>query len=132
MYNLKDWVLNYAAYNTLGQLENTASTDLAFKQDLQAHKLYVNVLDQINDITIEYVPWYQTVDDVKNTYWQDILLRLSIALTKIALGRIRSRFSQSNALWQGDGAQMLAEGNEELKNLREILRVNASMILPID
>ena len=68
MYNLKDWVLNYAAYNTLGQIENTASTDLAFKQDLQDHKLYINVVDEITDITIEYVPWYKTVEDVKNTY----------------------------------------------------------------
>lgn len=132
MYNLKDWVLNYAAYNTLGQMENTASTDLAFKQDLQNNKLYINVLDDPGYITLEYVPKLNTVEDVKSAYWQDILLRLSVALTKIALGRIRGRFQQTNALWAQDAETMLSEGNDELKTLRETLRANASMILPID
>jgi hypothetical protein len=60
--------LNYAAYNTLGQLQNTSSTDLAFKQDLQDNKLYINVLDSPGDITIEYVPVFRTVEDVKSSY----------------------------------------------------------------
>ena len=89
-------------------------------------------MDEPVNITIEYVPWYQSVEDVKNSYWQDILLRMSVALTKVALGRIRSRFTQTNALWGQDGAEMLQEGTTELAELRNILRTNASMILPID
>lgn len=60
--------MNYAAYNTLGQLENTASTDLAFKQDLQANKLYINTLDDPDFITLEYVPVIRTPEDVKSAY----------------------------------------------------------------
>ena len=50
-----------------------------------------------------------------------MILRLSIALTKITLGRIRSRFTQSNALWAQDGETMLNEGNAELTDIREKL-----------
>ena len=57
---------------------------------------------------------------------------MSVALTKVALGRIRSRYKQSNALWEQDGETLLNEGNEELKELRETLRVNAQLCYPLD
>lgn len=132
MYNLNDYVSNYAAYNTLLQTLNTTTTDLAFKQDKATHKLYINCVDRPQYITIEYVPVFKDVDEVKTEYWQDILLRLSVALTKVTLGRIRSRYTQNNALWSQDGDRMLEEGTTELTNLREILRVNSQVIYPID
>ena len=57
---------------------------------------------------------------------------LSVALMKIGLGRIRSRYTQSNALWTQDGEQLLNEGNEELTTLREQLRVASQLTYPID
>jgi hypothetical protein len=57
---------------------------------------------------------------------------MCVGLTKVALGRIRTRFSQSNALWAQDGEKLLEEGNTELKDLREILRTNANLVYPID
>jgi hypothetical protein len=57
---------------------------------------------------------------------------MCVALTKITLGRIRTRFSQSNALWAQDGEKLLEEGNTELKELREILRTNANLAYSID
>jgi hypothetical protein len=57
---------------------------------------------------------------------------MGVALTKITLGRIRTRFSQSNALWAQDGERLLEEGNTELKELREILRTNANLAYSID
>lgn len=133
MYNLNDWVMTYAAWNTALQIRNTTSTDLAFKQDMDAKKLYINcAYDKPSLITIEYVPVYQDVNEIKSDYWTDVLLKLSVALTKVTLGRIRSRYKQSNALWSGDGDQILAEGNEELKDLREKLSANSQVIYPID
>ena len=61
-----------------------------------------------------------------------ILMRLSIALTKVTLGRIRTRYTQSNALWTQDGDTILAEGREELTNLREALLANSELCYPID
>ena len=40
MYNFNDYVYNYAAYNTLLQIRNTTSTDLAFRYDKSSNKLY--------------------------------------------------------------------------------------------
>jgi hypothetical protein len=83
-------------------------------------------------ITIEYIPKLNSVEDIVSDYWIDILIKLSVALTKVVLGRIRTRFSQSNALWAGDGDKMLEEGNSELKELRELLRLNSNMVYLID
>ena len=43
MYNLNNYLLNYMTYNTLLQIRNTASTDLAFKEDKHNNKLYINI-----------------------------------------------------------------------------------------
>ena len=115
------------------QIRNTLSTDLAFKYDKQAEKLYINVSEVAPArITIEYIPVINDVSDIKSDYWIDIITRLSVALTKQILGRIRSRFTQSNALWTMDGAQMLSEGAAELQDLRDRLTANAQLVYPID
>jgi hypothetical protein len=83
-------------------------------------------------ITIEYIPKLKSVEDIKSDYWIDILIKLCIALTKIILGRIRTRFTQSNALWVQDGEKLLEEGNTSYKELQEVLRLNSNMVFPID
>lgn len=133
MYNLSDYVLNYASWMTLTQIRNTLSTDLAFKEDRHNNKLYINSnLSRPQNITIEYIPKLTSVENIKSDYWIDILIRLSVALTKIVLGRIRTRYTQSNALWAQDGDKLLDEGNNELKELREVLRANSNLIFGID
>jgi hypothetical protein len=57
---------------------------------------------------------------------------MSLGLVKIALGRIRTRFTQSNALWQQDGERLLQEGLDEVKELRETLRTNSVYFYPLD
>lgn len=95
--------------------------------------LYVNVATNAPQmITIEYVCRYDNIEDIKSDYWVDMLMRMSVALAKIAVGRIRSRFTQSNALWQQDGQQLLDEGNSELSELRQHLVDNATLLYPID
>lgn len=132
-YSLNNYVYNYMAYNTLLQMRNQTSTDLSWIENKQAEKLYVNVAGNYPVmITIEYVPLYDSVEDIKSDYWIDILKRLSLAMIKVGLGRIRTRFTQSNALWTQDGETLLQEGNEELKELRELLRVNSMFFIPRD
>jgi hypothetical protein len=57
---------------------------------------------------------------------------MALDLTKIQIGRIRTKFTQSNALWTLDGDKLLEEGTTDLKELREILRANSNMVYPID
>lgn len=132
MYNLQDYVMNYASWMTMYKIKNTMSTDLAFKEDRHNKKLYINNYNAPRMITIEYIPKLKTVEDIQSDYWLDILIKYCIALTKIVLGRIRTRFTQSNALWTQDGDKILEEGNTELKELREILRVNSNMVYILD
>lgn len=133
MYNLNNYLLNYMSYNTLLQMRNTTTTDMAFRVDKQSNKLYINCgYDSPKNVTIEYVPIYEDVSEITSDYWIDILERLSLALTKVVLGRIRTRFTQSNALWTQDGERLLEEGNTELANLREILRTNSTLFYPVD
>lgn len=133
MLNLNDAIMNYAAFNTARQLQNTVSTDLSFYHDEAAKKLYINTTVQPGtNITIEYIPRYDKVEDVVSDYWIDILMRLSKALTKITLGRVRGRYKQTNALWISDADTMLQQGQTELQELRQYLQSNTQLIYPID
>lgn len=133
MYNLQNYVMNYLSYNTLLQMRNTLSTDLQFKEDKNAKKLYINAAyTNIEMITIEYIPKFWKPEDITSDYWVDILRRLSLGLVKIGLGRIRTRFTQTNALLTQDGEKILQEGLDEVKELRELLRTNSMMFIPLD
>ena len=133
MYNLQNYVMNYLSYNTLLQMRNTGSTDMSFREDKHGNKLYINsAYSHPDKVTIEYVPLFETVEEVTSDYWIDILKRLSLALVKIGLGRLRTYSTQTNALWQLDGEKLLTEGNEEIKELREVLRTNSTLFYPLD
>ena len=133
MYNLNNYLLNYMSYSTLLQIRNTLSTDLYFQEDKHDHKLYINVSGNIpSQITIEYVPLFESVEDIQSDYWKDILFRLSIALVKKQLGRIRTYSKQSNALWALDGDTILAEGVEEERAIREKLEADSTIFYPVD
>lgn len=133
MYNFQDYVYNFASWNTLMQIRNTTSTDLAFWYDKASDSLYINVAANYPDkITVEYVPRYDNVDEVTSDYWIDIIVRMSVALAKATVGRIRSRYTQSGALWTQDGNTILEEGNAELNQLRDELKQNAQLFYPID
>jgi hypothetical protein len=132
MYNLQDYLMNYASWITLAKIKNTMSTELSFKEDRHNKKLYINNYNSPKIVTIEYIPKLTSVEDIQSDYWIDILIKYCVALTKVVLGRIRTRFTQANALWTQDGDKILEEGNTELKELREILRVNSNMCYIID
>lgn len=115
------------------RMANTVSTDLDFREDKDNRKLYVTFSQgKPSTLCIEYFPRLMDPSDITHEYWQDILLRLSLAHVKIALGRVRTRFTQSGALWASDGETILNEGNTELTNLRETLRTNTDLALPLD
>ena len=132
-YGSTRFLFNYLAYNTTNQIMNTLSTDLDYREDQYGRKLYVNFANvNAEELVIEYVPRLDSVDQVKGTYWIDILYKLSLANAKIQLGRIRTRYTLDNALWKQDGENLLNEGKEELKALEERLQTQANYIYPLD
>ena len=133
MYNLDNYLMNFMSYTTLLQMRNTLSTDMSFKEDKEANKLYINcAYDEPKNVTIEYIPVYDSVEEIDDDYWTDIIKRMSLAQTKIILGRIRSHVKQSNAIWSLDGDTLLQEGTTELTEIRQHLTDNEALIYPID
>lgn len=129
---LSSWVSDIGAFNTQMQIRNTLSTDLVFRFDKHTNLLYINCsMDMPSYITIEFIPRYNDVSQIVSDYWIDILLRLSLAICKQVIGRIRKKFGQSNALWNLD-TDILAEGLEEEKELQELLRVSSQLTYPLD
>lgn len=132
-YNFTDYMYNYGSYQTMLQIRNTLSTDLSYWYDKIHNKLYVNVTDgTIDKVTIEYIPYFKDVSEIVSDFWIDKIMKLALALTKVTVGRIRSKFTQSNALWQNDGATLLQEGNAELEKIRDDLQKNAALMYIID
>ena len=133
LYNCSDYAYNYASWNTLLQMRNTTSTDLIFRYDKTDEKLYINIATNFpQKITIEFVPRYDDVSDIKSDFWIDMLTRLCVALAKVALGRIRTRYTQTGAQWTQDGETMLNEGNAELTDIRERLVKATQLNYPVD
>lgn len=132
-YNTDNWTYNYAAWNTALQIRNTASTDLSMRFDRDKQQLYINcAFDMPEKVTIEYIPRFNDVSEIKSDYWIDNLMRLATANAKIAVGRIRTRYTQSNPLWTQDGDKLLEEGNNEASAIREELKKNNQLVLGID
>lgn len=133
MYNFTDYVSRFASWSTMQQIGNTLSTDLIFYYEDSTKQLYINTsLDVGSSVTIEYVPRYDSVDEITSDYWIDVLMRMSKAIAKITVGRIRSKYQQSNALWTNDGEAILAEGNAELEELRTQLKHDTQLLYPVD
>lgn len=133
LLNFNDYMLNYSSWNTLMQIRNSVSTDLAYRYDKSTERLYINTsYDNPEYITIEFIPRYNDVKEIVSDFWIDKLARLSVALTKVTLGRIRSRYTQSDSPWQQDGESLLEEGNAELQEIRDKLGANSQLSYPID
>lgn len=133
VHNLTDYAYNYASWNTILQIKNTTSTDLAFHFDKISNKLYINISSNLPEtITVLFVPRFDDVSQITSDFWIDVLVRMAVAETKIAVGRVRSKFKQSNALWVLDGDTLLQEGTTELTALRQELKDGTQLVYGID
>jgi hypothetical protein len=134
---LKGWstdsMSQYRSYLRTQQIKNTLKTDLSFRWDEMEKKLYVSAnYPMPNRITIQYIPLFKDVEEINSTYWEDKLRRLALAHCKIVLGRIRGKYTLSNAPYTLDADTLLEEGNNELKDIRDQLQNNNDLVLPID
>lgn len=115
------------------QVKNTISTDLYFYWDKDNSDLYVNAnYPKPDTISVVYIPEYTSVEDVKESFWENLIKRMALALTKEVLGRIRGKYTLSTATYQLDASQLLAESQQELQEIRTYLNDNSDMLLPID
>ncbi len=130
---MTNYAYNYSSWNTMLQIKNTTSTDLAFHFDKLRNEVYINISTNIPEkITILYIPRFDDVSQITSDFWIDILIRMCVAQTKIIVGRVRSKFKQSNALWVMDGDALLTEGTTELTTLRQELKDSTQLVYGID
>jgi hypothetical protein len=131
--SMQNYIYNLASWNTITQIRNTTSTDMSHIYDKSDEKLYVNVSSNLpNKMTIMFIPRYDDVSQITSDYWIDVLVRMAVAIAKTTVGRVRSKFKQSNALWVLDGDALIEEGNTELTNLRQELKDSTQLIYPYD
>ena len=117
----------------IAQNKSMISTDLDFYHDKLQNKLYVHAQQlRPTTITIAYTREYKAVEDIYEPFWQEKLRRLALALTKEILGRIRSKYTPTNATYQLDGATLLSEAQQELTAIRTWLDSNSDMLFPMD
>lgn len=115
------------------QNKNALATDLDFHFDKSNEKLYVYAQQALpTNITIVYTPDYESVEEITEPFWQDLIRRLALALTKESIGRIRGKYDLGSSTYKLDGNTLLAEAKEEQKEIREYLISNTDMLLPID
>lgn len=124
---------DYARGLLVQQNKAALSTDLDFMYDKRNEKLYVYAQQiQPSSITLVYTPDYQEVEDLIDPYWQNYLKRLSLAMAKETLGRVRGKYTLNSATYNLDADQLLSEAQTELAEIRSYLNANKDLLLPID
>jgi hypothetical protein len=129
-------VTNLDAYmNRMLRLQqmNTISTDLDFVWD--AHRKELSIMmnpPYTNQVTIVYIPDYQSVEEITEVYWVDIILKLATAYAKQVLGRIRSKYTLNSSQYSLDGETLLNESKEEIAEIETFLTSNVDLAFPID
>lgn len=121
MYNLENYMNAILVKRNL----NILATDMDFVWDKPNKKLYVTANPNIPTyVTIVFKPEYFSVEDIKEQYWETQLRKLALGMCKMILGQIRSKYTSSSAKFQLNGAQILAEGQSEVQEVRQHLDSN--------
>ena len=128
-YTLTDYARGLMA----NQNKSALATDLDFHYDKRNEELYVYAQQSIpSTITLCYTPEYEDVNEIIEPFWQNLLKRLSLAMAKEAMGRIRSKYQLNSATYNLDGNTLLTEAQTELSTIREYLNNNSDFLMPID
>ena len=131
-YNMNN-IDNYVNRMAILQQRNTLAADLDFIWNSETKQLFISTNPPFPPaLTIQYTKEYAKVDDIKDPYWTDILLRLAIAYSKQALGRVRGKYTLNSAQYNLDGETLINEANTEIENIRTHLVTNCDVVYPID
>lgn len=117
----------------MAQVRNTLSTDFQFRYDKLNQVIYCTHKDpKPAQVTIVYKPKFTDVSEIDSDEWQDYLIRLATARTKIVLGRVRSKYRVEGSNVSNDGELMLSEGNAELDKLMEELESHRRKLIVVN
>lgn len=94
---------------------NEIAGDKHFLFDYEKQLLFISFNQQYpKSVTIDYIPEYQTVEQIDDSYWQNIIQQYSLALVKISLSHYRGKFeSVSGAPYTLNYRKLEEEGRQE-------------------
>lgn len=94
---------------------NEISGDKHFLFDYERQLLFINFNQRYPaSVTIDYIPEYQSAEQVDDSYWTNIIQQYSLALVKIALSHLRGKYSQlQGSPFQLNYSKLEQEGKEE-------------------
>ena len=125
-----DPIINQLA---MAQASNVLSTDWNWRYDLDNQVVYITCKAPVtNSVTIDYVPDYKDVSEITNKSWLDIIIRLSEAYMKKALGRSRSKYTIEGSNVTLDGEILLNEANSELEAIRTEMQNKSNRLIVLD
>ena len=118
---------------SMAQASNVLSTDWNWRYDLDNQVVYITCkAPVISSVTIDYVPDYKDVSEISNKSWLDIIIRLSEAYMKKALGRSRSKYTIEGSNVTLDGELLLNEANSELEARRTEMQNKSNRLIVLD
>jgi hypothetical protein len=114
------------------QIRNTLTTDLNFSHHRGDRYLYItHAIPLPSQVTIRYVPDYQSVEEIDDERWSTYLLRLSVAYLKMAIGQVRGKVNLPGSVQLG-GERLIQEANEEFAQIRAEVADSAEDLLFIN
>ena len=122
---------DYLYRTQLHQLKSAMSTDLDFTYDkpiLHVATFYPRPAA----ITIAYIPEFKDVSEVREQFWMNYISRMTLALTKESLGRVRGKYKLTSSLYTLDGDTLVAEGIAERDAIRAELNDISDVVFPMD
>ncbi len=123
--------LRYGQDLLIRQIKNQFSKDLDFRYEKPYLFAHQNP-PKSNQITVEYIPDYENIEDVTDPFWINLLRRMSLGITKETLGRARGKYRLTNSPYEMDADALLSEGREEVERIREKLEENSDLLFPVD
>lgn len=124
-----DPVINQLA---MAQVANTLATDWQWRHDIDNQVLYITCkAPRPTQVTIDYVPNYKDVSQITNQSWVDLIVRLSEAYMKKALGRSRSKYTIEGSNVSLDGETLLNEANAEIEAIRQEMESKSNRLVAL-
>ena len=117
----------------MAQVRNTLTTDFQWDFDADNKVIYCTHRDpRPAAVTVQYVPDYKDVSEIKSYTWINYLVRMSEANMKIALGRSRSKYKIEGSNVSLDGDILLQEAHTELEAIRAELETKKNKLVIVN
>jgi hypothetical protein len=111
------------------QIKNTLSTDMQPVFDKKNNCLYVTAQSPFpSHITITYQPWYETIDEVDDPLWDNLIRRVAVGILRENIGLARSKYAIANSPVQNNGEKMVDLGLAEQAEVRAELKASYNNI----